>query len=197
MQTSSDLEVGLKYLTSKQNGWIPQAALMVEVFTPTGYGPSAIRTIAPEIDYIFGWTLNSNWSIGGSTGAIFGQPGAAGVTQYYQSAVIERTSTDQHVQTFAEIFSLFGSGTSQGAVQPRRRLRRAVANHPQLPARLARRHGSEPRNRAPVHRRRNLPLLAGRKAPSASCHCQRRSKHDQPDHQPAGVVADIAAVQSH
>ncbi|HEX4142789.1 MAG TPA: transporter [Pirellulales bacterium] len=117
-RSSQDLEVGFKYLTSNQKGWIPQAALMVELFTPTGYGPDAIGTVAPEIDYIYGWTLTPAWAIGGSTGAIFGQPGNAGVTQFYQSAVLEWTSPNQHVMTFAEAYSLFGSNSSPGVTQP-------------------------------------------------------------------------------
>jgi hypothetical protein len=117
-RSASSLEVGFKYLTSYQNGWVPQSALMVELFTPTGYGPDAIGTVAPEIDYIYGWALNKTWSIGGSTGAIIGQPGNSGATQYYQSAKLDWTSAEQNVTAFAEAFSFFGSSSSQGTVQP-------------------------------------------------------------------------------
>ncbi|HTU25037.1 MAG TPA: transporter [Pirellulales bacterium] len=118
IRSAEDLEVGFKYLTSKQRRWVPQAALMVELFVPSGYGPNAINTVTPEIDYIYGWTLTPAWAVGGSTGAIFGQPGDSRVTQYYQSAVVEWNSPEQHVQIFGEAFSLFGSHASQGAVLP-------------------------------------------------------------------------------
>ncbi|HEX3654625.1 MAG TPA: transporter [Pirellulales bacterium] len=118
LQSSQSLEVGFKYLVSKGKGLIPKSALMVELFTPTGYGPGTMRSVAPEVDYLYGWSLNDKLMLECSTGAIFGQPSAPSVTQYYQSAMFSRTWRQQHLVTFAEAYSLFGNGSSPGAVLP-------------------------------------------------------------------------------
>jgi hypothetical protein len=117
-RSSEDLEVGFKFEMTKQSGWIPQSALATELLTPTGYGQNAFGTVAPEVDYIYNWSLTQKFGFGGSTGAIFGQPGAANVTQFYQSAVLSRSWLEQRVLTECEWYSLFGSGTNQGAVLP-------------------------------------------------------------------------------
>jgi hypothetical protein len=118
LRTNHDLEVGFKYLATKQDGIIPLSAIMLELFTPTDNGPNYIPNVAPEIDYMYGWALNKQWSFECSTGAIFGQPGAPGVTQFYQSGTINRTWLGGRYMTFGEVYSLFGSGTNPGAVQP-------------------------------------------------------------------------------
>jgi hypothetical protein len=118
LRSSQDLELGFKYLTTEQRGWIPQSALMFELFTPTGYGSQSIGHVAPELDYIYGWTLNDKWSVGGSTGAIFGQPPDSGVTQYYQSTIINRSWADGHLIAFGEAYSRFGAPANPGAARP-------------------------------------------------------------------------------
>ncbi len=117
-RSAEDLEVGFKFALTKGRGWIPQSALVAEILTPTGYGQNAYGTATPEIDYIYGWSPTDRIGIGGSTGAIFGQPGAPSVTQFYQSLVISRTWLDEHVITAYEWYSLFGSGANQGAFLP-------------------------------------------------------------------------------
>jgi hypothetical protein len=117
-RSSEPLGVGFKLATSKANGWIPEASLLVQLLTPTGYGQNAPSKVAPEVDYIYNWALPKQFNCTGSTGAIFGQPGAASVTEFYQSLELNRTLFDQHVLVFGEAYSLFGSGTSQGAVLP-------------------------------------------------------------------------------
>jgi hypothetical protein len=117
-RSAEDLELGFKCAVTKGSGWIPQSALLVELLLPTGYGPNAIGTVAPELDYIYAWSLTDKLNLTGSTGAIIGQPGAANVTQFYQSLEVNRSWFDQHLVTFYEAYSLFGSGTNQGAVLP-------------------------------------------------------------------------------
>jgi hypothetical protein len=117
-RSSEDLEVGFKFAMTKAKDWVPQSALLVELLTPTGYGRNAIGNVAPELDYIYSWSLPQKFGVAGSTGAIFGQPGAPGVTQYYQSLELNRTWLDRHFVTFYETYSLFGSGASQGTVLP-------------------------------------------------------------------------------
>lgn len=117
-RSSEDLEIGAKIAVTDGKGWVPQSALVAEVFTPTGYGPNAYRQVTPELDYIYGWSLPKNLSFGGSTGAIFGQPQAPQVNQYYQSLVLGGTCLEGKLSTYYEWFSLFGAGTRQGAFQP-------------------------------------------------------------------------------
>lgn len=118
LRSSEDLEVGFKFAVTKNRGWIPETALVAEVLAPTGYGPKSIGTPAPEIDYIYSWSLTDALSFGGGTGAIFGQPAAANVTQFYQSLVVTQTWAAGHVVTAYECYSLFGSDANQGAVLP-------------------------------------------------------------------------------
>lgn len=117
-RSSEAFETGFKFDLTRERGWIPQSALLAEILTPTGYGPNAIRTVAPELDYIYGWSLTEELGFGGSTGAIFGQPGASHVTEFYQSLLLNRRWLSGHLVTYSEAFSLFGNGASQGAVLP-------------------------------------------------------------------------------
>jgi hypothetical protein len=118
-RSSEDLELGFKYqVTKEQQGWMPQSALVTEVFAPTGYGQNAYRKATPEIDYIYTWSLTDKLGFGGSTGAIFGQPGVPNVNRYYQSLVLVRSWFEQHVVTECEWYSMFGSGSNQGASLP-------------------------------------------------------------------------------
>lgn len=117
-RSSEDLEVGFKFAATTGEEWIPESALLVELFTPTGYGQNAIGRVTPEVDYIYSWRLADSLSLSGSTGAIFGQPNAPSVTLFYQSLSLSYTFWDEHLVAFGEAFSLFGSGTNQGAVLP-------------------------------------------------------------------------------
>ena len=117
-RSSEDLEVGFKFAATTGEEWIPESALLVELFTPTGYGQNAIGRVSPEVDYIYSWRLADSLSLSGSTGAIFGQPNAPSVTLFYQSLSLSYTFWDEHLVAFGEAFSLFGSGTNQGAVLP-------------------------------------------------------------------------------
>ena len=117
-RSSEDFELGFKFEATKAAGWIPQSAFLAEILTPTGYGPNAIGKVAPEFDYIFGWSITEALGFGGSTGVIFGQPGASHVTEFYQSLLVNRRWLDGHLVTFCESYSLFGNGTNQAAVLP-------------------------------------------------------------------------------
>ena len=117
LRSAENLEVGFKYLTTNAQGWIPQSALMVEILTPTGYGPNAYRNVTPEVDYIYGWSLTKKLGFGGSTGAIFGQPGRK-ASSSTTSRRFSIAPVREQVVTFIETYSLFGSGASQGTVLP-------------------------------------------------------------------------------
>jgi hypothetical protein len=58
VETEGRILYGAKFLTSKQGGWTPASALIVQGYTPTA-GPSNISTI--DIGEAFGWTFSNGW----------------------------------------------------------------------------------------------------------------------------------------
>ena len=98
--TSANLETGVKLRATKGRGLVPQSALVATVFLPTGYGSSAGDRVAPQLDYIYSWSLTDVWSFYGSTGAILGRHGSQGTDQWFQSLVLS--------QKWSDAFSTFG-----------------------------------------------------------------------------------------
>jgi hypothetical protein len=58
VETEGRILYGAKFLTSKQQNWLPQSALIVQGYTPTA-GPSNVSTV--DIGEAFGWTFSNGW----------------------------------------------------------------------------------------------------------------------------------------
>jgi hypothetical protein len=68
----SDMEVGFKwqlFAGDTERKWIPTTALITSIIAPTG-GTSYLssQTVEPDINLIYGWSLNNKLTLSGSTG---------------------------------------------------------------------------------------------------------------------------------
>ncbi len=109
--SSANLQTGVKLRATNANGWVPQSALIVTAFLPTGYGTSASRRVAPQVDYIYSWALTDVWSFTGSTGTVLARDGQQGADEFFQSLVLGQEWSDQ-ISTYGEWYII----DSQSAV---------------------------------------------------------------------------------
>lgn len=63
---SEDVYVGMKLGLTPQQGWLPEMALMPQMTVPVGGVFSAGRVL-PGLNWLYGWDLSEQWSLGGST----------------------------------------------------------------------------------------------------------------------------------
>jgi hypothetical protein len=63
---SEDLYVGLKLGLTPQQGWLPEMALMPQMTVPVG-GVFTAGRVLPGVNWLYGWDLTEQWSLGGST----------------------------------------------------------------------------------------------------------------------------------
>ena len=112
LTSSANLQTGFKIKVSEQAVWIPQSALITTVFLPTGYGPTSVNTVAPQIDYIYGWDLFGPWSLTGSTGAVLPRRGNVGSNEWFQSVVVGQEWSDQ-LSSYGEWYVVYEDGANQ------------------------------------------------------------------------------------
>ncbi|MCI0464460.1 MAG: transporter [Gemmataceae bacterium] len=58
VEREHNLAYGTKVEVTRQNGWLPQSALLVMAFTPTGGESNDTQAVGT---YVFGWTLPNRW----------------------------------------------------------------------------------------------------------------------------------------
>jgi hypothetical protein len=114
-ERSSNMQVGFKFVITRENGWVPQSALVATVFVPTGDGngqrptnktDNFSRRVVPLVDYIYAWTLDEEWTLVGSTGGLFDDPEALVRAQAFQSIVIQR-DWSKRVSAFYEAYCIW------------------------------------------------------------------------------------------
>ncbi len=99
--SSANLQTGFKIRATQAHGWVPQSALITTLFVPTGFGASSSDRVAPQVDYIYSWSLTEVWTLTGSTGAVLGRHGDEGTDEWFQSVVIGQEWSDR-LSTYGE-----------------------------------------------------------------------------------------------
>ena len=110
-------QVGFKFQVSRNQGLIPQSALITSVFLPAhGDGwtlpfpsnPLKYNNDAtPLLDYIYTWNLSEKFSLGGSTGAVFDARDGYSANDWFQSCIVRYRESPQ-IELFFEGYVLFG-----------------------------------------------------------------------------------------
>jgi hypothetical protein len=65
---SSDLDLGVKLQLLREDGWIPEAAVIATLSVPAGTHPFRSNRTQPKTNFLYGWDITDDWSIAGSTG---------------------------------------------------------------------------------------------------------------------------------
>jgi hypothetical protein len=99
--SSANMQTGFKFRATKENGLIPQSALITTLFLPTGSASSGTGHVSPLVAYIYCWSLAEPWTLTGSTGTVLARHGNEGVDESFQSVVLGQEWSDQ-LSSYAE-----------------------------------------------------------------------------------------------
>ena len=100
---------GTKVETSRQEGWLPQSALVVQGYTPT-YGPTTQSTIVAGES--FGWRFANGWVWGSSMRYGTGFDKEDAFNQWAPSSVL-KIPVGERLNVHAEYFAIFSEGKQQ------------------------------------------------------------------------------------
>ena len=64
---SDDLYMGLKIGLTPQDGWLPQMALMPQMFVPSGSTGLTNDEVLPGVNWLWSWNLHDRWLLAGNT----------------------------------------------------------------------------------------------------------------------------------
>jgi hypothetical protein len=65
---AEDLTLGCKIALTGQECILPETAIILQMSVPTGSDEFSADKVLPGVNYLYGWDLNEDWSLGGSTG---------------------------------------------------------------------------------------------------------------------------------
>jgi hypothetical protein len=100
---------GTKIETSRQEGWMPQSALVVQGYTPT-YGPTTQSTVVAGESV--GWRFANGWVWGSSMRYGTGFDKEDAFNQWAPSSVL-KIPVGERLNVHAEYFAIFSEGKQQ------------------------------------------------------------------------------------
>jgi hypothetical protein len=65
---AEDLTLGCKIALTGQECILPETAIILQMSVPTGSDEFSSDRVLPGFNYLYGWDLSEDWSLGGSTG---------------------------------------------------------------------------------------------------------------------------------
>jgi hypothetical protein len=65
---AEDLTIGCKIGLTPQECMLPETAIIFQMSVPTGADAFTAGEVLPGVNYLYGWELNEDWTLGGSTG---------------------------------------------------------------------------------------------------------------------------------
>jgi outer membrane putative beta-barrel porin/alpha-amylase len=120
--SAMDLIWSVKLQITEQCGWMPESALEIRSSVPTGGSAFTLGRVEAGFDYIYGWKLNDNWSLYGSTGYAPGglgdfslqpdEPQGDRFTVTSQSVALGKELTEKNT-IYAEWYGLFSDGLEE------------------------------------------------------------------------------------
>jgi hypothetical protein len=112
-ERASEILYGAKIETSRQSGWMPQMATIVQGYTPTS-GPSNIsRVTAGEV---FGWTLPNGWQW--NSAIRFGTANESGDNfNHWAPSTVIKVPLSERVNVHGEYFSILSAGKAEPSDQ--------------------------------------------------------------------------------
>jgi hypothetical protein len=113
-QGTTDLLLGTKIQSSRQEGWIPEAALISTFSVPSGSNDFRATASEPRFNLLYGWDLTERINVAGSTGLGFIAEPADRFTLAHQSLTVNYGLTEK-LGMYAEWFAFFTHGAEVGA----------------------------------------------------------------------------------
>lgn len=111
---TTDLLLGTKLQLSRQQGWIPEAALISTLSVLSGSREFGATASEPRFNLLYGWDVTERVNVAGSTGLGFiAEPGDR-FTTAHQSITVNFALTEKLGQ-YTEWFAFFNHGAEVGA----------------------------------------------------------------------------------
>lgn len=107
---------GWKFLVSRRDGWVPQSALIVQGFTPTGGGAGATTATQLVTTYAAGWRLPNRWKLDGAIRYGTASEDGDRYNQWAPSVVV-RVPVGEAWAAHAEYFGLVTTGRERNATR--------------------------------------------------------------------------------
>jgi hypothetical protein len=94
---AEDLTIGCKIALTPQECILPETAIILQMSVPTGSDAFTDDEVLPGFNYLYGWDLVEDWTLGGSTGlnATTDDVTTDTYTQYSQSFTLGHSWTDK------------------------------------------------------------------------------------------------------
>ncbi|MDP6444360.1 MAG: transporter, partial [Pirellulaceae bacterium] len=114
---SEDIILGFKIALTPQEGILPEMALIPQFTVPTGSAAFTNSDVLPGVIWIYGWELNENWSMAGSSQINTAIDPVSG-NEYgeFAQSWVAGTGLSDCVGAYFEWFGLFPTGAD--TVQP-------------------------------------------------------------------------------
>lgn len=106
VERSSEIMYGIKYLTTRQSGWLPTSSVLVEGYTPT-FGPSNFSRFT--LGETFGWTLPNGWQFSSAMRFATANAGGDHFNQWSPSTVLN-VPLGKRWNVHAEYFGIMSDG---------------------------------------------------------------------------------------
>jgi hypothetical protein len=106
MDGAADLYLGTKIDLMPQNGFRPEAAIILQGTVPTGATAFTTNEVEAGVNLLYSWGLPNGWSLGGSTGVDTFSEDEDDFLFYHQSLALGRSLTEQFGM-YAEYFGLY------------------------------------------------------------------------------------------
>lgn len=113
---STDVEFGLKYAVSKQQGVRPQSAMIAAVRAPVGSPPFGGQQVGVRLNYCYSWEFTKKLSLNCSTGNLWTSEAGDRFSTFFQSASLEYDLTER-LHCFNEWYGQFRCGADDNRTQ--------------------------------------------------------------------------------
>lgn len=109
LERDSRLSYGLKLQTTEQEGWLPESALILQMFTPTSGRANDSSFVGT---YVFGWELPNRWVL---DAAFRYGTGSAELDRFdtWAPSVVVKVPIGYRIYTHAEYFGIFSTSKAQ------------------------------------------------------------------------------------
>lgn len=118
LRGSDDLYLGAKIALTEQAGWLPEMAVIPQMFVPTGDSDFTNDEVLPGVNWLYAWEVNEWLSVGGSTqvNRVRDETGHF-YAEVAQSAAMGVSLTDRW-GAYGEYFGLYPNGAVASGVGP-------------------------------------------------------------------------------
>jgi hypothetical protein len=117
---AEDLFIGVKVATTKQAGWLPETAVIIQTSVPTGSGFLTQKAVLPGVLGIYGWeVVKDRLSVSGSFQVNQRRDGLDHVYTELDQSIYASVSLSKKLSVYGEYYGIYAGGTHDPDIGPR------------------------------------------------------------------------------